>query len=56
MQTNPNTQRILSALTGMHRAYPLERRIKNEACDETRETYLAVLLRWQQTGTPPSVD
>ena len=55
-QTNADTQRILSALVGMQRAYPLERRIRNEACDDTRETYLAVLLRWLQTGTAPSTD
>ena len=55
-QVNADTQRVLAALTGLHRAFPLERRIKNEACDDTRETYLAVLLRWLQTGTPPSTD
>ena len=55
-QTNADTQRIISALVGMQRAYPLERRIRNEACDDMRETYLAVLLRWLQTGTAPSTD
>ncbi len=52
-QATADTQRVLAALTGIQRAYPLERRIKNEACDDTRETYLAVLLRWLQTGTAP---
>lgn len=55
-QTHADPQRVMSALMGLHRAYPLERRIKNEACDDTRETYLAVLLRWVQTGAAPSVD
>ena len=27
--------------------------MRNEACDDTRETYLAVLLRWTQTGAAP---
>lgn len=52
-QTNTNAQRLMAALVAMQRAYPLERRIRQEACDETRETYLAVLLRWLQTGTAP---
>lgn len=51
-----DSQRVLSALTGLHRAYPLERRLQKEACETTRETYLAVLLRWTQTGVAPSVD
>lgn len=55
-QTNADSQRVLAALMGLHRAYPLERRIQKEACDATRETYLAVLLRWIQTGAAPSVD
>lgn len=55
-QTNADSQRIMAALVGMQRAYPLERRIRNEACDDTRETYLAVLLRWLQTGAAPSTD
>ena len=38
---------------GLHRAYPLERRMLDEACDDTRETYLAVLLRWIQSATAP---
>lgn len=52
-QANADSQRVLAALMGLHRAYPLERRIHKEACDATRETYLAVLLRWIQTATPP---
>lgn len=50
---NADAQRVLAALMGLHRAFPLERRIGKEACDDTRETYLAVLLRWIQTGAPP---
>jgi hypothetical protein len=53
-EANANSQRVIAALMGLHRAYPLERRIKNEACDDTRETYLAILLRWLQTGSAPS--
>lgn len=55
-QASADTQRVLAALMGLHRAYPLERRIRQEACDSTRETYLAVLLRWMQTGAAPSAD
>lgn len=55
-QTSADTQRILAALVGLQRAYPLARRIQNEACDDTRETYLAVLLRWLQTGAAPLTD
>ena len=55
-QANADSQRVIAALMGMHRAYPLERRIKNEACDDTRETYLAVLLRWLQTSAAPLTD
>lgn len=55
-QTSADSQRVLAALMGLHRAYPLERRIRKEACDDTRETYLAVLLRWMQTGASPSTD
>ena len=53
---HPDSQRVLAALTGLHRAFPLERRLQKEACDATRETYLAALLRWVQTGVAPSVD
>lgn len=52
-QANANSQAVIAALMGLHRAFPLERRISQEACDDTRETYLAVLLRWLQTGTAP---
>ncbi|MBT9612929.1 MAG: hypothetical protein IV108_06660 [Burkholderiales bacterium] len=55
-QTHADSQRVLAALMGLHHAYPLERRMQKEACDATRETYLAVLLRWVHTGTAPSVD
>lgn len=30
--------------------------MQNEACDATRETYLAVLLRWVHSGVAPCVD
>ena len=52
-QAIADSQRVLAALMGLHRAYPLERRINDEACDDTRETYMAVLLRWLQTGVAP---
>lgn len=52
-EATADSQRVLAALMGLHRAYPLERRMRNEACDDTRETYLAVLLRWTQTGAAP---
>ena len=52
-QLNANSQAVIAALMGMHRAFPLERRISKEACDDMREVYLAVLLRWLQTGTAP---
>lgn len=48
-------QRVLSALMALHRAWPLERRIRREACDATRETYVAVLLRWIQVGVAPTM-
>ena len=51
-----NAQRILEALLGLQRAYPLERRMQKEACDTTREAYLAVLARWVHSGAAPSVD
>jgi hypothetical protein len=53
-QANADSQRILAALMGLHRAFPLERRTKQEACDDTRETYLAILLRWIQVGVAPT--
>lgn len=55
-QAPADSQRVLAALMGLHRAYPLERRIKQEACDATRETYLAVLSRWLHTAAAPTVD
>jgi hypothetical protein len=54
--SSADSQRVIAALMGLHRAYPLEQRIKQQACDDTRETYLAVLLRWIQTATAPSTD
>lgn len=48
--------RVLAALKGLHRAFPIEQRLKTQACDSTRETYLAVLSRWVQTAAAPSPD
>ena len=44
---------VIQALMGLHRAWPLENRIRREACDATRETYLALLTRWMQTADGP---
>lgn len=52
-QTAADTPRILAALMGLHRAYPLEKRILQEACEAGRETYLAVLARWIHASTAP---
>jgi hypothetical protein len=49
-----DSQKILQALMALHRAWPLERRIRQEACDSTRETYLAVLNRWMKTASAPA--
>lgn len=46
--------KVLAALKGLHRAFPIEERLKTQACDSTRETYLAVLRRWVQTAAAPS--
>ncbi|MEW6132484.1 MAG: organomercurial lyase [Pseudomonadota bacterium] len=46
--------KVLAALKGLHRAFPIEQRLKTQACDSTRETYLAVLTRWVQTASAPS--
>ena len=53
LEPNANSQRVLAALMGLHRAYPLQQRIDDKACDSTRETYQAVLLRWIHTAVPP---
>lgn len=45
---------MLAALKGLHRAFPIEQRLKTQACDSTRETYLAVLARWTQTAAAPA--
>ncbi|MEO1766946.1 organomercurial lyase [Thiobacter aerophilum] len=47
-------KRVLAALAALHRAWPLEQRLRLAACEATRETYLAVLLRWVQTGAAPT--
>jgi hypothetical protein len=54
--TNPSadSQKILHALMALHRAWPLEKRIRQEACDSSRETYLAVLNRWMRTASAPA--
>ncbi len=46
--------KVLAALKGLHRAFPIEQRLKTQACDSTRETYLAVLSRWVKTAAAPS--
>lgn len=53
-QPAADSQKVLHALMALHRAWPLERRVRKEACDSTRETYLAVLTRWVQTASPPA--
>lgn len=52
--TPADLNKILAALKGLHRAFPIEQRLKTQACDSTRETYLAVLSRWIQTSAAPS--
>ena len=54
--TSPSadSQKILHALMALHRAWPLEKRIRQEACDSTRETYLAILTRWMRTASAPA--
>jgi hypothetical protein len=49
-----NLGRILAALRALHRAFPIEQRLKTQACDSSRETYLAVLARWTQTAAAPA--
>jgi Alkylmercury lyase len=51
-----DSQRTLSALVALHRAFPLESRLKKQACDSSREAYVAVLRRWMQTGVAPLRD
>jgi hypothetical protein len=46
--------KVLAALKGLHRAFPIEERLKTQACDSTRETYLAILAHWVQTAAAPS--
>ena len=46
--------KVLAALKGLHRAFPLEERLKNQACDSTSETYFAALSRWIKTASAPS--
>lgn len=48
--------KILAALKGLHRAFPIEQRLKTQACDSSRETYLAALTRWMQTSAAPTPD
>lgn len=49
-----NLPRVLGALRALHRAFPIEQRLESQACDSTRETYLAALTRWIQTSAAPS--
>jgi hypothetical protein len=53
-QAQADLNRLLAALKGLHRAFPIEQRLKTQACDSTRETYLAVLSRWVQTAAAPA--
>lgn len=55
-QAQADLTKVLAALKGLHRAFPIEQRLKIQACDSTRETYLAVLSRWVQTAAAPSPD
>ncbi len=52
--TPADLQKVIAALKGLHRAYPIEQRLKTQACDSSRETYLATLTRWMQTSAAPS--
>lgn len=49
-----NLPKILAALKGLQRAFPLEQRLKTQACDSSRETFLAALTRWMQTSAAPA--
>lgn len=53
-QAQADLTKVLAALKGLHRAFPIEQRLKTQACDSTRETYLAVLMRWVQTAAAPA--
>jgi hypothetical protein len=53
-QTQADLNKILAALKGLHRAFPIEQRLKTQACDSSRETYLAALSRWMQTSAAPA--
>ncbi len=53
-EAQADLNKVLAALKGLHRAFPIEQRLKTQACDSTRETYLAVLSRWVQTASAPS--
>lgn len=53
-KTQADLNKILAALKGLHRAFPIEQRLKTQACDSSRETYLAALTRWMQTSAAPA--
>lgn len=53
-KTQADLNKILAALKGLHRAFPIEQRLKTQACDSSRETYLAVFSRWMQTSSAPA--
>lgn len=53
-ETQANLSKILAALKGLHRAFPVEQRLKTQACDSSRETYLAALTRWMRTSSAPA--
>lgn len=52
--TEADLNRVLAALKGLHRAFPIEERLKTQACESTQETYLAILARWIRTASAPS--
>jgi hypothetical protein len=49
-----DSQKVLHALMAVHRAWPVEQRILKQACDSTRQTYVAVLTRWMRTASAPA--
>jgi hypothetical protein len=54
LSVQADLDKVLAALKGLHRAFPIEQRLKIQACDSSRETYLAVLTRWMQTSAAPA--
>lgn len=48
--------KVLAALKGLHRAFPIEERLKTEACESTLVNYLTILTRWIKTAAAPAPD